>query len=146
MTTLTFAFSRALGKTWQAGDEIIVSRLDHDANVTPWVLAARDAGATVRHIGIRPDDCTLELDDLRAKLSPRTRLVAVGCASNAVGTVNPVAEITALAHEVGALVFLGRRALRTASADRRRGLGLRFPGLLGLQVLWAARGHSVGPA
>ena len=63
MTTLTLAFSRALARTWQAGDEIVVTRLDHDANVTPWVLAARDAGATVRHVGIRPDDCTLDLDD-----------------------------------------------------------------------------------
>jgi cysteine desulfurase family protein (TIGR01976 family) len=106
MTTLTFALSRALGRTWQPEDEIVVSRLDHDANVTPWMMAARDAGATIRHIEIRPDDCTLDIDDLRAKLSSRTRLVAVGCASNAVGTVNPVAEITALAHKVGALVFL----------------------------------------
>jgi cysteine desulfurase family protein (TIGR01976 family) len=106
MTTLTFALSRALSRTWKAGDEIIVSRLDHDANVTPWVLAARDAGATVRHIGVRRDDCTLDLDEFRALLSPRTRLVAVGCASNAVGTVNPVAEIVELAHEAGALAFL----------------------------------------
>ncbi len=106
MTTLTFALSRALSRTWQTGDEILVTRLDHDANVTPWVLAARDAGATVRHVEVRRDDCTLDMDDLRAKLSPRTRLVAVGCASNAVGTVNPVAEIGKLAHQVGALVFL----------------------------------------
>jgi cysteine desulfurase family protein (TIGR01976 family) len=106
MTTLTFALSRALARTWKAGDEIIVSRLDHDANVTPWVLAARDAGVTVRHIGVRRDDCTLDLDEFRSLLSSRTRLVAVGCASNAVGTVNPVAEIVALAHEAGALTFL----------------------------------------
>jgi cysteine desulfurase family protein (TIGR01976 family) len=106
MTTLTFALSRALARTWKLGDEIIVSRLDHDANVTPWVLAARDAGVIVRHIGVRRDDCTLDLDEFRSLLSPRTRLVAVGCASNAVGTVNPVSEIVALAHEAGALVFL----------------------------------------
>jgi cysteine desulfurase family protein (TIGR01976 family) len=105
MTTLTFALSRALARTWNVGDEIIVSRLDHDADVTPWTMAARDVGAVVRHIGIRPD-CTLDLDELRRQLSPRTRLVAVGCASNAVGTVNPVAEITAMAHSVGAKVFL----------------------------------------
>ena len=105
MTTLTFALSRALAQTWNRGDEIMVSRLDHDANFTPWVLAARDAGVVVRYIGIRPD-CTLDIDDLRRQLSPRTRLVAVGCASNAVGTVNPVAEIAALAHAVGAKVFL----------------------------------------
>ena len=105
MTTLTFALSRALAQTWNRGDEVVVSRLDHDANFSPWVLAARDAGVTVRYIGIRPD-CTLDLDDLRRQLSPRTRLVAVGCASNAVGTVNPAAEIAALAHAVGAKVFL----------------------------------------
>ena len=106
MTSLTFALSRAMLQTWQAGDEIILSRLDHDANVSPWVLAARDAGATVHHIAINPADCTLDMKDLAAKLSPRTRLVAVGCASNAVGTINPVREIARMAHEVGALVYL----------------------------------------
>ena len=106
MTTLTFSLSRALARTWQAGDEIVVTRLDHDANVTPWVLAARDAGAKVLHLAIHPQDCTLDLDDLRRKLSPRTRLVAVGAASNAVGTINPIAEICRLAHTVGAEVFV----------------------------------------
>jgi cysteine desulfurase family protein (TIGR01976 family) len=106
MTTLTLAFSRALARTWRAGDEVIVTRLDHDANVSPWVLAARDAGATVRWIGIHPQDCTLDLDQLRSALSPRTRLVAVGCASNAVGTINPVGEIVRWAHDAGAQVFL----------------------------------------
>lgn len=106
MTTLTLALSRSLARTWQAGDEVIVTRLDHDANVTPWVLAARDAGVTVHHVDIRTEDCTLDLADLAAKLSRRTRLVAVGCASNSSGSVNPVAEIARLAHEVGALVFL----------------------------------------
>ena len=106
MTTLTFAFSRALARRWRPGDEIIVTRLDHDANVTPWVLAARDAGATIRWVGIHPEDCTLDLDNLRAQLSERTRLVAVGCASNSVGTINPVAEICRLAHAAGAQVFL----------------------------------------
>jgi cysteine desulfurase family protein (TIGR01976 family) len=106
MTTLTLALSRALAREWRPGDEILVTRLDHDANVTPWVLAARDAGATVRHVGIRRADCTLDLDDLRAKLSPRTRLVAVACASNAVGTINPVAEIARLAHAAGAELFI----------------------------------------
>ncbi|MFH1268312.1 MAG: cysteine desulfurase-like protein, partial [Planctomycetota bacterium] len=105
MTTLTFALSRALARTWEAGDEILVTRLDHDANVTPWVLAARDAGATVRHVEIHGEDCTLDVDDLANRLSPRTRLVAVGCASNAAGTINPLEEIVRLAHEAGALVF-----------------------------------------
>jgi cysteine desulfurase family protein (TIGR01976 family) len=106
MTTLTFALSRALAHQWRPGDEVLVTRSDHDANVTPWVLAARDAGATVRHVQVRPADCTLDLDDLRAKLTQRTRLVAVGCASNASGTVHPVAEIARLVHAAGAEVFL----------------------------------------
>lgn len=106
MTTLTFALSRALARTWRAGDEIIVTHLDHDANVTPWVLAARDAGASVFHVPIRPDDCTLDLPALYARLSSRTKLVAVGCASNAVGTLNPVTDICRAAHAVGAHVFL----------------------------------------
>lgn len=106
MTTLTFALSRALATRWKPGDEVIVTRLDHDANVSPWVRAAQDRGVTVQHVAIHPEDCTLDLDDLKRKLSAKTKLVAVGCASNAVGTRNPVKEITRLAHEAGALVFL----------------------------------------
>jgi cysteine desulfurase family protein (TIGR01976 family) len=106
MTSLTLHLSRALGKTLKPGDEVIVTRLDHDANVSPWVLAARDAGATVRLIDIRPADCTLDLDDLRRQVGPRTRLVAIACASNAVGTVNDVPGIVKLAHGVGARVFV----------------------------------------
>lgn len=106
MTTLTFALSRALARTWRPGDEVIVTRLDHDANVIPWVLAARDAGATVHFVGLHAEDCTLDLAQLRDKLSRRTRLVAVGCASNAVGTINPVGDICRWVHEVGGQVFL----------------------------------------
>jgi cysteine desulfurase family protein (TIGR01976 family) len=106
MTSLTFALSRALGQTWQSGDEIIVSRLDHDANVRPWVLAAQDAGVQVHFVEIHREDCTLDLDDLKSKLNERTRLVALGCASNSVGTINPYRDVIAWAHEVGALVFL----------------------------------------
>lgn len=106
MTSLTFAFSRALARTWKPGDEVIVTRLDHDANVRPWVLAARDAGATVHFIPLRAEDCTLDLAELRSKLNHRTRLVAVGCASNAVGTINPVGDICRWAHEAGAQVYL----------------------------------------
>ena len=105
MTSLTFALSRSLSRTWRPGDEVVVSRLEHDANVTPWVLAARDAGATVRHVEFRHEDCTLELEDLAGKLTSRTRLVAVGCASNAVGTINPMDQIVRLARDAGALVF-----------------------------------------
>jgi cysteine desulfurase family protein (TIGR01976 family) len=106
MTTLTFALSRALARHWQPGDEVMVTRLDHDANVTPWILAARDAGASVLHVDIRREDCTLDLDDLRGKLSDRTKLVAVGCASNATGTINPVQDICRWARDVGAMTFL----------------------------------------
>lgn len=106
MTTLTLAFSRALARTWRPGDEVIVTRLDHDANVTPWVLAARDAGATVRYVDFDSRDCTLKLDELRAAISPRTRLAAIGCASNAVGTVNPVREICRWVHDAGGQVYL----------------------------------------
>jgi cysteine desulfurase family protein (TIGR01976 family) len=106
MTSLTFHLSRAFGRTLRPGDEVLVTRLDHDANVSPWVLAARDAGAIARFVDIHPEDCTLDLDDLRRQLTPRVRLVALTCASNLVGTVNDVRLVTRLAHEVGALVFL----------------------------------------
>jgi cysteine desulfurase family protein (TIGR01976 family) len=106
MTTLTFHLSRAIAKTLNAGDEIMVTRLDHDANIRPWVLAARDAGATIRWIDIHPEDCTLDLKGARKQLSSRTRLVAVGAASNATGTINDVAKLTGWAHEAGALVFV----------------------------------------
>ena len=106
MTTLTFALSRAISKTWQAGDEIVVTRLDHDGNVTPWVLAARDAGVTVNYVDFHRADCTLDLQDFAAKLTPRTKLVAIGCASNIVGTINPVEKLCQQAHAVGAQVFL----------------------------------------
>src|SRR6266540_7260439 len=81
MTTLTLHLSRSLGRTLRPGDEVIVTHLDHDANVSPWALAARDAGATVRTCDIHPEDCTLDMDELRRLLSPRTRLVALACAS-----------------------------------------------------------------
>lgn len=106
MTSLTFALSRALSKAWQPGDEIVLTKLDHDANVTPWVLAARDAGATVKFVSFRSEDCTLDLDEFRQAITPRTRLVAVGCASNATGGINPVREICTWAKQVGALTFL----------------------------------------
>lgn len=105
MTSLTFATSRAIARTWKPGDEVIVTRLDHDANVTPWVLAARDAGAAVRRVDVH-DDGTLDLDDLDRQLSVRTRLVAVTAASNALGSTTQLEEVTAKAHNVGALVYV----------------------------------------
>lgn len=106
MTTLTFALSRALARELQAGDEIIVTRLDHDANITPWLMVAQDRGCHVRWVDFDVEDCTLRLEQLEAALSHRTRLVAVGYASNAVGTINPVARIIERAHQVGALCFV----------------------------------------
>jgi len=105
MTTLTFALSRALGRDLKPGDEIVVTRLDHDANVAPWV-ALEERGAVVRYVDINVEDCTLDMPGLKNLINARTRLVAVGYASNAVGTINDVAEIARLAHAVGALVYL----------------------------------------
>ncbi len=105
MTTITFALARAIARELKPGDEIVVTTLDHDANVAPW-RALEEKGVVVRQADIRDEDCTLDLDDLRRKITAQTKLVAVGYASNAVGTINPVAEITRLAHEAGALMFV----------------------------------------
>jgi cysteine desulfurase family protein (TIGR01976 family) len=105
MTTITFALSRAIGRELKPGDEIVVTTLDHDANVAPW-RALEEKGVVIRQADIREADCTLDLDDLKRKITPKTKLVAVGYASNAVGTINPVAEITKLAHDAGALMFI----------------------------------------
>jgi cysteine desulfurase family protein (TIGR01976 family) len=105
MTTITFGLARSIGRELKAGDEIVVTTLDHDANVAPW-RALEEKGVVIRQVDIHEGDCTLDLDDLRRKINPRTKLVAVGYASNAVGTINPVAEITKLAHDAGALMFI----------------------------------------
>jgi cysteine desulfurase family protein (TIGR01976 family) len=126
MTSLTMAMSRSLARTWRPGDEVLVTRLDHDANVTPWVLAARDAGATVRYVGIHREDCTLDLEDFHAKLSDRTRLVALGCASNSVGTINPVQAMARQAHEAGATVFLDAVHLAPHASIDVHALGADF--------------------
>ena len=106
MTTLTLAFSRSLARTWAPGDEILVSNLDHDANYTPWVLAAKDAGVLVRSIAIDPKDATLDLESLESSLNSRTKLVAVTAASNAVGSLTDVPEIAKMVHSVGAELFI----------------------------------------
>ena len=94
MTTLTFHISRSLAKWINAGDEIIVTRLDHDANIAPWLLVAEDRGAVIRWVDVNDDDVTLRLADFEALLNPKTKIVAVGYASNAVGTINDVQRIT----------------------------------------------------
>jgi cysteine desulfurase family protein (TIGR01976 family) len=111
MTTLTFAISRAIGRDLKPGDEIVVTRLDHDANVSPWLAMAEDLqrndrGITVRWAEIHDEDCTLDMADLASKINAKTKLVAAGYASNAVGTINPVKEIVRLAHAAGALAYI----------------------------------------
>jgi cysteine desulfurase family protein (TIGR01976 family) len=105
MTTLTYAMSRAVGRDLGPGDEVLVTRLDHDANVSPW-LALEEKGVTIRWAEIHDEDCTLDLADLASKINSKTKLVAIGYASNAVGTINPVKAIVGLAHAAGALAYV----------------------------------------
>jgi cysteine desulfurase family protein (TIGR01976 family) len=105
MTTLTFHIARAIGRTLVSGDEIVVTELDHQANVAPWVEMARERSLTTKVAPMRPHDGTLDLDALAALIGPRTRVVAVGAASNALGTITDVSEVSALARSVGALTF-----------------------------------------
>ena len=106
MTSLTFSMSRAIARTWQSGDEIIVTRLDHDANISPWLLAAEDKGVTVRWLDFDPIDCTLKLDTLPGLLNEKTRLVALTFASNAVGSIADVKRAVQMIHEAGALAYV----------------------------------------
>jgi len=105
MTSLTFAMSRSIGRELGPGDEIVLTHLDHDANVSPW-RALEERGVTIRMVEIHEDDCTLDMDDLVRKISDRTKLVAVGYASNAVGTINDVQQIIRLAHQRGAMAYI----------------------------------------
>jgi len=106
MTTLTLYISRSISRTWNPGDTIVVTRLDHDANSTPWVLAAQDRGVNVRWVDFDIEDGTLKLDDFAAAMETHPRLVAVGYASNALGTINPVKKLVQMAHEAGAQVYI----------------------------------------
>jgi cysteine desulfurase family protein (TIGR01976 family) len=106
MTTLTLHVSRSIARLLSPGDEVVVTRLDHDANVAPWLLIAQDRGAAVRWVDVDPADCTWSLEALRAAVSSKTKLVAVGWASNAVGTVNDVAGACRIAREAGALSYV----------------------------------------
>jgi cysteine desulfurase family protein (TIGR01976 family) len=105
MTTLTYAMSRAIGRELGPGDEIVVTLLDHDANFSPW-KALEERGVSIRVVRFNPSDCTLDMDDLAAKITRRARVVAVGYASNAVGTINNVAEIVRMARQAGALSYI----------------------------------------
>jgi cysteine desulfurase family protein (TIGR01976 family) len=106
MTSLTFMISRAIARTWNPSDEIVVTRLDHDANITPWVMAAEDRDCKIRWVDFHPEDGTLDLDSFQKALEGKPRLVAFGYASNALGTINPVAKLTRMAHEAGAWVYI----------------------------------------
>jgi cysteine desulfurase family protein (TIGR01976 family) len=105
MTTITLGLARAIGRELRPGDEILLTLLDHDANFSPWKVL-EEKGVVIRTVDIRESDCTLDLNDLKSKLSSKTKLVAVGYASNLVGTINPVAEITKLAHAADARIFI----------------------------------------
>ncbi len=106
MTTLTFQFSRAISRQWSQGDTVVVTRLDHDANVSPWRLAAQDRGANVRTVNVRTEDATLDLDDFAQALQLKPKLVAVTAASNSVGSRTPIKQLIAMAHEAGAEVYV----------------------------------------
>jgi cysteine desulfurase family protein (TIGR01976 family) len=105
MTTLTYAMSRAIGRELEPGDEIVLTLLDHDANFSPW-KALEEKGVIIRTVEFNPADCTLDMQDLARKITSHTRLVAVGYASNAVGTINNVGEVVRLAHQAGALAYI----------------------------------------
>ncbi len=106
MTTLTLHISRSISREWNEGDEIVVTRLDHDANVTPWVLAAQDRGVKVNWVDFDVEEGTLRLDDLQRALERKPRLLAVGYASNSLGTINPVQKMIKMAHDAGTLVYV----------------------------------------
>jgi cysteine desulfurase family protein (TIGR01976 family) len=106
MTMLTFQISRSLGRNWRAGDEIIVTRMDHEGNVSPWLRLAEERQLTIRWLTINRDSWRIEPADLRALLNERTRLLALNYASNMTGSINPVAELTRMARGAGALVYV----------------------------------------
>jgi cysteine desulfurase family protein (TIGR01976 family) len=106
MTTLTLHLSRSISREWQEGDEIVLTRLDHDANITPWLLAAQDKGVKINWVDFDVEDGTLKLDDLQKALERKPKLVAVGYASNSLGTVNPITKITKMTHDAGSLVYV----------------------------------------
>ena len=106
MTSLTFSISRSIAREWRPGDEIVVTRLDHDANITPWVLAAQDREVKVNWVDFNLEDGTLKMDELQKALQRKPRLLAVGYASNSLGTINPIIDIVKQAHDAGATVYV----------------------------------------
>src|SRR5262249_8788751 len=106
MTSLTFHLARALGREWKPGDEVVVTELDHHGNIAPWRALEKDRGITVRTVKMRTEDGRLDWSSLEAAITPRTKLVAIGAASNALGTITDVKAATKLAHDAGALAFV----------------------------------------
>src|SRR5205814_1154291 len=106
MTTITFHISRALGRSWAKGDEIVVTELDHHANVAPWRALAKERGVTIRSVPFDIQTGELSWNDLEEAITPKTRLVAIGAASNALGTISPIRDAARLAHSKGALCFV----------------------------------------
>jgi cysteine desulfurase family protein (TIGR01976 family) len=126
MTSLTLHLSRSIARELSPGDEVVVTRLDHDANVAPWLLVARDRGCLVRWVDFDPADCTWSIEALARAVTSRTRLVAVGCASNATGTINPVAEAAEIAHRAGAWCFVDAVHVAPHGSIDVAGLGCDF--------------------
>ena len=152
MTTLTFTISRAIGRELHPGDEIVVTRLDHDANIAPW-LALEEKGVVVRHADFNPADCTLDIEGLDRLINERTRLVAVGYASNAVGTINDVRRIVEMAHAAGAWIYVdavhyaphGPMDVQALDCDFLVCSAYKFFGPH-VGILWAKREHGELPA
>ena len=147
MTTLTFHLARALARGWAAGDEVVVTELDHHANVDPWRALERERGIVVKAVPVRGRDAQLDLETLPGLLSKKTRLVAVGAASNAVGTINDVAKVAAQAHESGALVFVDAVHYAPHALVDVRALGADFLACSSYKfygphagILWGRRG------
>ena len=144
MTALNFLLTRALARELEAGDEVLVTRLDHDGNVAPWLALAEDIGIVVRFVDV-DDDLSLDLDDLAAKRSPRTRVVAFPAAANSVGTAPDVRRVVELAHEAGALAWVDAVHYGPHGPIDVVGVGLRRARLLAVQVLRPAHGPRVRP-
>ncbi len=141
MTTLTFHLARALGRGWGAGDEIVITELDHHANVAPWEALARERAVTLRVIPFDPRTFELDFVALEAALTPKVKLLAIGAASNALGTVTDVTREDGA--QRGHPLFRRRRALRRPRPSQCQSHRLRLPRLLGIQVLWAPYRNSL---
>ena len=145
MTTLTFHLARGLGRGWGPGDRVLITELDHHANVAPWRALERDRGITVLSVPLLPATGQLDWAKLEELLATKPRLLAIGAASNALGTITDVGRAAAMARSVGRAHLRRRSALRTPRAGGRGENRLRLSRLLGVQILWPAHRNSVRP-